>query len=144
MIEKFQQAYTRRVRLGEELSERMRAAKLASLKLQVIDRLHFLKWILQNENLEALEVPGVGIFSCSNYACVGIPAAFASGAGWCATCAEQRSIPMFEPKLRWRAPDKRTHDDLVEIYGSSEPEPIQLPSWQSPKDWDTDDGMAPF
>ena len=148
MIEKFKQAYARRVRLGEDLSERMRAAKLASTKLQVIDRLHFLKWILQSENLEPCEVQSVGIFSCSNYACVGIPVAFANGAGWCATCAEQRSIPMFAPKRRWSSKQKRTHGDLVEQYGSSEPEtiqqPIQLPFWQNQKDWDTEDGNAPF
>lgn len=144
MIEKFQQAYARRVRLGEELSERMRAAKLASLKLQVIERLNFLKWILQSESLEAFEVQSVGIFSCSNYACVGIPVAFENGSGWCATCAEQRNVPMFVPKRTWSAKQKRTHGDLVEQYGSSEPEPIQLPFWQSPKDWDTDDGKKPF
>lgn len=148
MIEKFKQAYARRVRIGEELSERMRAAKLASLNLQVIDRLHFLKCILQIEKLETCEVQGVGIFSCSNYACVGIPVAFANGCGWCATCAEERNVPMFEPKLICSVKKKRTHDDLVQMYGSSEPEPIQQPSqlpfWQSAKDWDTDDGNAPF
>lgn len=144
MIDKFKQAYARRVRLGEELSERMRAAKLASINISVVDRLHFLKWILQSENLESFEVQSVGIFSCSDYACAGIPVAFSSGAGWCATCAERKSIAMFEPKRLWRAPDKRTHDDLVEIYGSSEPEPIQLPFWQPAKDWDTDDGKQPF
>lgn len=144
MVEKFQQAYARRVRIGEDLSERMRAAKLASLKLQVIDRLHFLRWILQSEKLDTFEVQGVGIFSCSNYSCVGIPVAFANGAGWCATCAEQRNVPMFAPKRRWSAKQKRTHGDLVEQYGSSEPEPIQLPFWQNAKDWDTDDGKQPF
>ena len=144
MIEKYQRAHARRVFLGEDLSERMRAAKLASLKLQVIDRLHFLKWILQSENLETCEVQGVGIFSCSNYACVGIPVAFANGAGWCATCAEQRNVRMFVPKRTWSAKLKRTHGDLVQQYGSSEPEPIQLPFWQNQRDWDTDDGNAPF
>lgn len=144
MIEKFQQAYNRRVRIGEDLSERMRAAKLASLKLQVIDRLHFLRWILQSEKLEALELIGVGIFACSNYACVGIPIAFTNGAGFCVTCAERKGITMFEPKRRWNAKKRRTHSDLVEQYGSSEPEPIQLPFWQSHKDWDTDDGKQPF
>lgn len=148
MIEKFKQAYARRVRHGEELSERMRVAKLSSLNLQVIDRLHFLKWILQRENLDTCEVQSVGIFSCSNYACVGIPVAFANGAGWCETCAKQRSIPMFEPKPILVAKHKRTHEDLVEQYGSSEPEPIQQPVklqfWQNQKDWDTDDGNAPF
>lgn len=144
MIEKFQQAYMRRVRIGEELAVRMLAAKFASVKLQAVERLHFLKWILELEKIEAHEIERAGIYSCSNFGCVGLPVAFTGAMGFCVTCAESRSIQMYVPKRRWSAKNKRTHGDLVELYGSSDPEPIQLPFWQNPKDWDTDDGKQPF
>lgn len=144
MIEKYQRAYARRVSLGENLAVRMLAAKIAAVKLQAVERLHFLKWILELEKIEAHEVERAGIYSCSNFECVGIPVAFAGANGFCETCAESRNIPIYEPKRRWSAKNKRTHADLVSEYGSSDPAPIQLPFWQSARDWDTDDGKQPF